>query len=119
MSLTITLQPEVEASILQEAEKEGVSVTELANRRVVEADLLWRIHTAAPELETRELHGMLRKKQNGTITPAEDARLQGLLDKREARAAERIEDLAKLSTLRGMPVRMLMEQLGIRPIAVR
>jgi len=81
----------------------------------LEAELLWRIRTAVPEAETRELHRLLRR-QAGTLTAAEEERLRTLLDAREQRSAERLEDLAQLSRLRGIAVRPLMERLGIRPI---
>jgi hypothetical protein len=85
----------------------------------LEVELLWRIRTAAPEPETRELHRLLRSRREGRMTEPERARLQTLLDEREERGAQRLLDLARLSRLRSMPVRELMDQLGIRPLAVR
>jgi hypothetical protein len=114
--LTITLQPEVEARFRAEAAREGLTVEQLAARRLLEADLLWRIRTAAPETETRELHRLLRRRKAGTLTEDEQARLQNLLDEREQRGTQRLEDLAQLSRPRAIPVRHFMERLGIRPI---
>lgn len=116
MALTITLQPEMEARFRDEAAREGLTIEQLATRRLLEAELIWRIRTAAPEAETRELHRLLRRRKAKTLTEPEQARLQALLDEREQRAAQRLEDLTQLSRLRAMPVRHLMEQLGIRPI---
>src|SRR5262249_45987515 len=112
----ITLQPEMEARFRAEAAREGLTLEQLAMRRLLEADLLWRIRTAAPEAETQELHRLLRRRKAKTLPAPEQARLQSLLDEREQRAAQRLEDLTQLSHLRRMPVRQLMEQLGIRPI---
>jgi hypothetical protein len=117
MALTIILQPEVEARMRDEAARDGLTVEQVTARRLLETDLLWRIRTAAPEAETRELHRLLRRRRVVSLTEAEQARLQTLLDEREMRAAERMQDLAQLSQLRSMPVRQLMEQLGIRPLS--
>jgi hypothetical protein len=118
MALTITLQPEIEARFRAEAAREGLTVEQLAAQRLQEAELLWRIRTAVPETETRELHRLLRRRKAQTLTDPERSRLQALLDEREQRSARRLEDLTQLSHLRAMPVRHLMEQLGIRPIPI-
>jgi len=116
MTLTITLEPEMEARFRDEAAREGLPLEQLAAQRLLEAELLWRIHTATPELETRRLHRLLRRRTAGILTEAEQTQLQTLLDEREQRGAQRLQDLTQLSHLRAMPVRRLMEQLGIRPI---
>ena len=89
---------------------------QLAAQRIMEAELLWRVRTAAPEPETRLLHKLLRRQQSGTLTQPERNKLQALLDEREERAAQRLQDLAQLSKLRSIPVRKLMLQLGISPV---
>jgi hypothetical protein len=94
-----------------------LSLEQLAAQRLTEADLLWRIRTSVPEAETRDLHRLLRRRKTRALTDEEQSQLQSLLDVREERAAQRLEDLGLLSQLRRMPVRRLMEQLGIRPIA--
>src|SRR5687768_9147906 len=116
MPLTITLEPEIEARFQEEARQEGISVETLIARLFQERDLLWRIRTAVPEDETRELHHLLRRRNAGTLTDAEGDRLQEILDRREGRAARRLEDLIALSRLRGVSVLDLMNELGIRPI---
>lgn len=116
MELTIRLEPEMEARFQEEAAREGLTVEQLAARRLREAELLWRIRTATPETETRALHRLLRRRKAQTLTDSERAQLQTLLDEREQRGAQRLEDLGQLARLRAMPVRQLMEQLGIRPI---
>jgi hypothetical protein len=118
MALTIPLQPEIEARFRAEAAREGLPVEQLAARRLEEAELLWRIRTAAPEAETKELHRLLRRREAGTLTASEREQLLTILDEREQRAAQRMEDLAQLSRLSNTPVRLLMEQLNIRPIAI-
>jgi hypothetical protein len=93
-----------------------VPVESIAVRSLEENELLWRIHTAAPEAETRQLHRLLGRQQKGTLTAGEKNALLILIDSREKRAAERMEDLGRLSQLRNISVRELMNQLGIQPI---
>lgn len=59
MTLTITLEPEVEARFREEAIREGLTIEQLTAHRLLEAELLWRIRTAVPEPETRLLHRLL------------------------------------------------------------
>ena len=116
VALTITLQPEFEQRLIEEAANEGLTVEQLATQRLVEADLLWRIRTAVPLSQTRQLHKLLRLSKAGTLTESERVQLLSLLDEREERGARRLQDLMLLSHLRSTPVRMLMEQLGINPV---
>lgn len=117
MTLTITLQPDMEARFRAEAVHAGMTPEQLAAQRLLEAELLWRIRTATPEAETRELHRLLRRGKAGMLNQEESARLQTLLDEREERGAQRLEDLTQLSRLRAIPVRKLMERLNIRPLS--
>ena len=116
MALTITLDRELEARFRDEAAREGVTLEQLTAQRLVEAELLWRIRIASPESETRQLHRLLRRRDTGVLTEAEQTQLQTLLDEREERGAQRLHDLGQLSHLRSIPLRQLMEQLGIRPL---
>lgn len=115
MPLIISLQPDVEARFREEAERDGITLEQFTTRRITEAELLWRIHTAVPESETRLLRRLLRKKSKGVLTQQEELDLQYILDQREERGAQRLRDLILLSQLRATPVRQIMEQLGIRP----
>jgi hypothetical protein len=117
MTLTITLQADIEERFREEAASYGLTPEQLVARRLLEAELLWRILTATPEPETHQLHRLLRKRKSKPLTDAEQTRLQSLLNEREERGAQRLQDLALLSHLRGMPVRQLMEHLGIHPLA--
>lgn len=117
MALTIALDPEVEARFRDEAARAGLTLDQLTAQRLVEAELLWRIRTAAPEPETRQLHRLLRRRKTAALTVAEQTQLQNLLDEREERSARRLEDLGHLSRLRSIPVRQPMDQLSIRPLS--
>jgi hypothetical protein len=114
METTITLTGKLADLFRTDAQREGVPVDVLAARRLEENVLLWRIHTAAPEDETRELHRLLRRQKIGTLTEKEREQLLALIESRELLAAQRLEDLGALAHLRGLPVRELMNQLGIR-----
>ena len=116
METTITLPGKLADLFRTDAQREGVPVDVLAARRLEENVLLWRIRTAAPEDETRELHRLLRRQKSGTLTEKERELLLALIDSRELLAAQRLEDLGALARLRDLPVRELMNQLGIRPI---
>ncbi len=117
MPTLIPLPGDLEARYRIEAQRAGVSVEEWAARRLEENELLWRIHITAPEEETRELHRLLRRQKSGTLSAAEQERLLVLVETRELQAAQRMEDLGQLARLRGMPVRELMNRLGIRPLS--
>lgn len=116
MTLKIPVRPDVEARFRSEAAHAGLPVEQLAARRLEEAELLWRIRSAAPRTETRELHRLLRKRNAGMLVATERERLVVLLDERELRAAQRLEDLARLSQLSGISLRSLMDRLGIAPV---
>ena len=116
MPTTITLTGKLEDLFQSAAQREGIPVEVLAARRFEESELLWRIRIAAPEEETREFHRLLRRQKSGTLTQPEHETLLGLIEARELQAAQRMEDLGALARLRGLPVRELMNKLGIRPI---
>ena len=116
METTITLTGKLADLFRTDAQREGVPVGVLAERRLEESVLLWRIRTIAPADETSELHRLLRRQRNGTLTEKEQEQLLALTESRELLAAQRLEDLGALARLRGLPVRELMNQLGIRPI---
>jgi hypothetical protein len=118
MPTTITLPGDLETRYRAEAQREGVPMEVWAARRLEENELLWRIRIAVPDDETRELHRLLRKQRSGIITEAERECLLTLVEARERQAAQRMEDLGALARLRGIPVRELMNRLGIRPIPV-
>lgn len=116
MSLTIPITSDMEQRFRTEAAQAGLSVEQLAARRLEEAELLWQIHSAAPESETRRLHQLLGKQRAQNLAQDEREELAALLDQREARAARRLNDLGRLSQLSGIPLAVLMNRLGIAPI---
>ena len=115
MSLTITLPPDLETRLRDDASRERLPVEEVAARRLQEADLLRRIFAYFPPEETREMRALVRKREAGTLTGAEMELLNELAHRREAKNAARFSDVLALARLRGASHRQIMTELGIRP----
>ena len=115
MSLTITLPPEVESRLREDARRGLVPVEEVAARRLQEAELLRRIFAYFPPEETREMRALVRKRQAGALSASEAERLTELAHRREEKNAARLSDILQLARLRGVSHRQVMAELGIRP----
>lgn len=115
MSLIITLPPEVESQLREDARRELVSVEEIAARRLEEAALLRRILAYFPPGETREMRALVRKRQAGALSPAEAERLTELAHRREEKNAHRLADVLQVARLRNVSHRQVLAELGIRP----
>jgi hypothetical protein len=119
MTLMIALSPEMEESLRRDADLAHVPVEEIAASRLKEAELLRRIFAYFPPAETREMRSLVRRRQSDALRPEEARRLSELARWREEKNAERLADLLALAGLRGVPVRQLMAELGIRPYRMR
>ena len=130
MSLTITLPNELEQFLQSHAQQVGVPVETLLTRTIVErwdgvrrapglpigeSKLLLRLQTLFPPEQTHEYHTLCAKSDAGTLTDAERERFFALLEQRDHQNAERLEIVADLAQLRGVSLREMMAQLGIRP----
>lgn len=60
---------------------------------------------------------LIGKRQAETLTPDEYSELLALTEQVERFQAQRVECLAELARLRGIPLAALMEELGIQPAA--
>jgi gamma-glutamyl phosphate reductase len=79
-----------------------------------EADLLRAINQGVPA-EARDRYELLiARRKESTLTAAEYDELLRLSDEIEAGDAARAADLASLARLRGIPLGVLLDQLGIR-----
>lgn len=134
MSLTVTLPPEVQSKIEEQAAREGLTAAEIA-ARVLQAQFATApVRVKAPRLsphETelftvindgfpeefwgryRELRARLHAE---TMTEQEQGEFLGLNDRLEEKNARRIEALGELAKLRGTTLRGIMEKLGVGPI---
>lgn len=133
MSLNVTLRPELETWIRQEATREGTTPESVA-ARVIEAQ--WAITSRVPHLSTSESELLakvnegfpeafwqrfreLRTKLDAEIlTEGERQEFIRLYAQVEGKNAERIQYLGELSRLRGVSLPEIMAQLGIGPIHV-
>lgn len=132
MSLSVTLKPELETWIREEATREGTSPENIA-ARVIEAQ--WAIASRVPRLSSPESELLakvnegfpedfwqrfreLRDKLNAeTLTEEERQEFIQLYAQVEGKNAERIRYLGELSRLRGVSLPEIMTQLGIGPIS--
>ena len=131
MSITIQVAPELESALRQKAEKTGLGVDqfiaqfltnhfppEKTSKPVVskrEAALLQEINLPfSPEFwaNYRLLKG---KRQSSKLSEAEAAQLTQLAEQIEMANASRMKPLLELATLRQVPLREMMQILGIRP----
>jgi hypothetical protein len=80
-----------------------------------ESRLFEVINEGLPE-ETRERFVELKSRlKNRTMTPEEQQEFNRLTDEREKQNVRRLEALVELSKRRGVPLRELMDQLGVVP----
>jgi hypothetical protein len=130
MSLTITLPDELEQFLQDHARHVGVPIETLIARTIMErwdgvrrgpglpnreSELLLRLQTLFSPEQTREYHALCDKSDAGTLTDAERERFLALLEQRDHQNAERLEIVADLAQLRGVPFREMAAQLGMRP----
>jgi hypothetical protein len=79
-----------------------------------EAALLQRINESLPEPILQRYHELIAKRRAEALTPEEHAELLRLTDVEEKHNAQRVEALVKLAQLRQKPLRVLMDDLGIK-----
>lgn len=135
MSLTIELQPEVEAELRQEAAKLGMDAGAFAARTlserfrkaarsgsrgrkesdVSEVELLKRINRGWPERKWTRYEELIGKRRAETLTESEHSELVALGDDLERWNVRRLTHLSRLAALRQTTVRALMAELGIHP----
>jgi hypothetical protein len=84
-----------------------------------ETVLLSAINQGIPSALHDRYEVLLEKRDDETLTEAEYAELLDISDQIEAFGVKRIEALAKLATLRQVPLLKLMDDLGIQSPGVR
>ncbi len=82
-----------------------------------ESELLAEINRGFPELSLVRFRRLVRRRRQGSLSPAEVEELRGLSDRFEEIEAHRAERLAELAGLRKTTLPDLMRELGIRPTA--
>ena len=80
-----------------------------------EAELLQQINEGLPMPLQMRLQELSAQRQEGLLTAETQQELIDLMAEAEARDAQRITLLAELAQLRGVSLREVMAQLGLRP----
>ncbi|WP_395091871.1 hypothetical protein, partial [Armatimonas sp.] len=81
-------------------------------------ELQVRICEGFTEAFWQTYRSLLQKRAAETLTPEEQQQLIALSDEIEERDGQRLVYLAELARRRSVPVRTLMQQLGLRPATV-
>lgn len=133
MSLTISVEPELEAWLREEAARRGETPEELIAREVA---LRWTKASKAFRLPMREVEllktingnfsesfwdryrRLIARRRDETLTEQERQELIALSDQVEEKTLERTEALIALAQLRGVTLDVLCASLGIAPISV-
>lgn len=79
-----------------------------------EANLLQQINQAVSAEVQSRFDELAQRRDEGALTPEEHQELLQLVDVVEQFDVRRMEALSELAQLRGMPLRELMQQLGIQ-----
>lgn len=134
MTLTIDLPQPLEQQFRQEADSKGlkldnylvlllnqvaqVSKQEAAPKQMSETDLLKEINKGISEAEWTTYRRLNALRREERLTEQEHQTLIALGDKIEEANVERVKHLIALAQLRGIHIRKLMSDLGIKPIEV-
>jgi hypothetical protein len=131
MTITLEIAPELEERLRQRAERAGLApdgyVLKLLEEQIgngqklpshlppEESRLLQEINRGLPT-ETWERYDALKKKRDAaTLTPAEYQELLRLTDEVELWNSRRLELVLALAQLRQVPLRAMMDALGLIP----
>jgi hypothetical protein len=82
---------------------------------VDEAALLQQINQGLPDDLQARFDALVARRRAEVLIPQEHAELLALTEKIEQMDARRLEHLVDLSRLRKVPLKQLMEQMGLRP----
>ena len=131
--MVVTLKPERENWLTEEAEREGVSPEEIVRRAAEtrwavahraprlsgsESKLLEKINEGFPEEFWQRFRELREELNAGTIEDAEYQEYLHYIEETETRNVERLESLLQLSQLRGVTLQETMNQLGIAPVKI-
>ncbi|GAB4407458.1 MAG: hypothetical protein OHK0039_09980 [Bacteroidia bacterium] len=128
MKLSLDLSPELTARLQATAASAGMNLDDFVARvlqeRVhdhsilpqTEAELLSHINLGMAADFWQEYFGLKEKRKQGTLTDEEQARLVACSDELEQANARRMEYLLALARLRGVSLRQLMLDLGIKQV---
>ena len=131
MTLTLHLDPKLEAQLRTEAARLGLDADALAIKAISEqlnhagdttpdshlseSQLLQQINRGMSEQRWERYDQLAAKRDDETLTEAEHHELIQLSDEIERANVERLYRVAELARLRNVSLTALMQQLGIGP----
>jgi hypothetical protein len=136
MPVTVQLHPELERRLRREAARHGLDPEAYVARALEEhlrnsdphggngaagsknvsereSDLLQRINLGLPPERWEQYRQLISKRDDATLSPAEQQTLVGISDQIEAANARRMGYLVELANLRGVGLAAVMKDLGI------
>jgi len=129
MSITIQLNPSLEHRLRENAQKKGVGVDQFVMQFLErnfpdeksqpltvskrEAELLHKVNLEITDKIWNRYLQLKASRQSMTATEGDLAELQSITEQVEIANAQRIAVLAELALIRNVPIRYLMEQLGL------
>ncbi len=123
--MSITFQPDTEARLLAAARARGktpdevvASLLDVLPADAGEGDLLREIGQGLPETFWSRYRVLVARREAETLTPNEQAELIGLTDQTGELTLRRTRALVELAGRRGVPLHILVQQMGIRPVSV-
>jgi iron-sulfur cluster repair protein YtfE (RIC family) len=130
MSIVIDIPSELEAILRATASEAGVDLDDYivkvlqnnfgeknATLPTKEIELLQHINQGITPESWTQFHALLHKRDTHTISDAELAELIELTETIEQAHAQRMEALAELAQLQKKSLKVLMNELGIGPVA--
>ena len=129
----ISLEPELEAWLRDEARRRGETPEALLSRDVAlrwasarnaprltsdETELLQTINSGLPESFWSRYRELIARRRAASLTEAEHQELIALSDQAEEKTLQRTEALIALAQLRRVGLEELRRSLGIQPVSV-
>ncbi len=129
MTLTLDITAELEHQIQREARRKGLDakgfVLDLLRNYLAseassstqrsESELLEEINRGFPAEHWQRYSELAAERRAETLTAEEHAEMLSMIQLREEANVHRVECLAELAERRQVPLRVLMEQMGIEP----
>lgn len=127
MSLTISLPPDVERRIAEDAVREGLTMEELASRTLQirwatapmlsESQLLEKINEGFPEAFWQRYQSLQKQMREEVLPEADRSEYLEMVAQVEKRQTERLGQLSELAQRRGVGLPDLIRALGLEPEA--
>ena len=127
MSITISLPPDVEHRLLEEAAHKGVTANELASQTLQirwatapmlsESQLLAKINEGFPEAFWERYHALQKQMRDESLPKQERPAYLEMVAQVEKRQTERLGQLSELAKRRGIGLLELICELGLEPEA--